>query len=218
MSLEIGGLVFANQNLAKNHVRSILKSIGDGGYIDKTNPFFNFFLDLVMRHPKHEEKIGKGVNRFLVYSDWANENCFGFDIERIDLTKENISFNQCVTGHNKSEKNVVIGVFRHVINDDIVGFKNLNFKPGMQCPLCGCILNKKFDAHVDHILPFKDILASFLKKEPNTPKVFDIDPSTKQKCFRMEDAFYAVNWIYYHRSLATYRILCSTCNVSRRID
>lgn len=120
-------------------------------------------LDLLQGHCQRDEKIGCGVARLFVAPapDHANTRCFW--IERTDGKKSDFGFNACVDGIKKLNHEDL----RKLVRPQIRDFKArrlaacrdvfISDLSGISAPVA--------DAHVDHVIPFDEIVASFAERE-----------------------------------------------------
>lgn len=99
-------------------------------------------------------------------------------------------------------------IMRHVVYSDMRGFR-LSQEP-QECAACGAV----DDLTTDHFAPPFDEIASGFILENGLPEI--VGPSEKTKVVS-EFANFAVKakWIAYHAALATYQILCRSCNSSK---
>jgi hypothetical protein len=117
--------------------------------------------DLLQCHVDREQKIGAGIKRLFV--DYAPDHpslCFW--VERVDGGKTDFGVPACLQG---------IGVlnrqsFRQVIRPVIDAFRQRRI--GNATTFVSDVSGKRFsimEAHVDHEIPFDDIIASFANAE-----------------------------------------------------
>jgi hypothetical protein len=116
---------------------------------------------------------------------------------------------------------------RRAISDQIMNYRNNNRGNKEICALCGIsnrnnniFENGVIEFHVDHKEPsFMSIRDSFINEKKNQgviiPTIFNDDEFNIPN-FREEDESFKNDWWEYHRSNATYQILCKLCNLRKK--
>ena len=102
--------------------------------------------------------------------------------------------------------------FRTAIRHQIEGFKAMEYKEGLICPLTKTPITKK-NVEVDHILPFRTILQDFIVKN-------GVDLFTVQTCYSnrrtiLVDQVLTLKWQAYHLEHATLRLTTRAGNRQR---
>lgn len=92
--LTIGGKQFASQKDAVFFLQELLHK--EPVCATVREPFHAFLCDLVARHPRAAEKIGKGIERFTIEPALFGTLCFY--LHRVDGTRTDFSFMKCVRG------------------------------------------------------------------------------------------------------------------------
>lgn len=81
------------------------------------------------------------------------------------------------------------------------------------CSLCGSSQNLQ----VDHKSPtFHHIKQSFLSKQDRVPSVFGFQRSSCVPVFLKGDSYFKRKWQQFHHDHAEFRLLCRSCNCSRK--
>ena len=80
------------------------------------------------------------------------------------------------------------------------------------CVKCGSTTN----LHVDHESPQFEALCKSFEARHVMPTSFDDHPQLHMAIFRKQDVNLANAWIRYHDDTCKLRMLCATCNMSRR--
>jgi hypothetical protein len=209
----IGDQHFKTKRDCLEFTRTLLKTLGYCE-IDKDNPNFNFFLSLINLHPEKDEKIGVGIEKFIVMQNVLNKKTFHMMVKRYDGSSVDFSWVTCCLLRKPSKNEDLNKALRHAISDDMI-----NFKRGVQmmkCNLCGVEDVHYSDFHVDHVKPFREIRSAFLKVEHTAPKEFDSDPLTFATTFKGEDFEFKERWRQFHREQCELQILCAKCNRDKR--
>lgn len=92
--LTIGKRHFETCNAADRFVEALL--YGQALKVAIQEPDHSFLTALISRHPRAQEKIGKGIDHFTVEYSVRGRRCFC--LIRIDGTKTDFSFYECVRG------------------------------------------------------------------------------------------------------------------------
>jgi hypothetical protein len=92
--LTIGKRSFETRNAASRFVKDLLYSQPLKVAIQE--PHHSFLTDLISRHPRAEEKVGKGIDHFTVVNSVRGGRCFC--LTRIDGTKTDFTFYECMRG------------------------------------------------------------------------------------------------------------------------
>lgn len=204
ISLVLGGKKYKSIADAKNELK--LK-------INNFDPKDQFWFDLIKLHPNSIDKIGAGIDSFFVTRNIGGHK--QLNIKRIDGSIVDFSFLKCFSRKSKTPKQNLNAAMRTSISNQIKMFKDENFYSGFVCGLCGVIVNDRLNAHVDHIIRFKEISEDFLKDRQVIPLEFDDDPVSNSAAFKREDNGFELDWYLYHARHAKLRLICATCNLRR---
>ena len=204
MKVEIGTTTFHSITQAKETVKNLIYSIGVTTEVN--NPLL---YDLIKLHYDYENKTKNMVSLGIE----ARDKGLGLVIHnKTDTTT--ISWKCCFDGESTSEALLTLA-FRTSIEPQIWRYK-LNHFPSM-CHLCD-----REATEADHIYEFCHIRDDFLRNYQGTiPTKFRKTPrnhSTPNRTAFLEEDPIELAFQDYHRSVATYRPLCRTCNGSRKID
>lgn len=186
----------------KEYVRRHIREIGPCTSLRQTHPvFFDFITTLLKQHTnpsRMDYVVDVGIKPNEVYGH----------LELFVLKKymekewpEDISWHKCLGG---KPKELYIRACRYEISSQIWDFKK-DSEP--ICVQCGS--TEKL--HVDHIRPFTDILACFME-DRKAPTSF-LDASGNQ--VSIEDRKWGEEWAEYHRTHATFQMLCAGCNLRK---
>jgi len=207
--VKFGNLEFKSQKDAKEYVRQLFESIGTCYSLkNKNNSHFNKVLDVLKRHPRASEKLDN-------LKDIEVKKCkLGFALFVIynDGTSDDISWNMCITGREKSDSSKLKSALRYAIEDQIQDYKDEN-----DTSYCNeCFTPIYDDLHIDHVIHFAKLVYDFNKTRSDIPTVFDDARDLPgHKIFKSSDSKYENEWKTYHRNNAILRPLCRQCNLSR---
>lgn len=180
---------------------------------NKSNDDFLFFIELCKRHPNHEDKLNNMID-FEIKPDSINKKVLTLHIIKSDNTTIDISIPKCVSGKSSTDYELYNRSLRTVINPQIQEYKKAN-KNITNCPICNKILNYD-NTHVDHIIHFAKLVDDFTKiNKIKIPSKYDqTDKNTK--CFTQKDKHIGLLFYDYHFKNADLRIICDTCNLTRK--
>jgi hypothetical protein len=199
-STTVGDLVFRNLNDLESFTRKKLNSQDFSG----TDIFWK---DLVLRHPNAKEKIGAGFKTLLrEKNQWGN--AYVTFIERIDGSIVDISVLKCAKAKDTSDKAKLLQAMRVAIVPSILRFKKT--KP-LDCEECGEV----YRPEIHHVIPFKDLSETFLKKHL-APVAFDSCAFTFRPIFKKQDEDFKNKWIHYHDKHSKLQVLCKNCHIKKR--
>jgi len=205
---QIGEIGFKTKTEAVNYTRNILKN-NLGRIITKNDKLFNYLLCMVEMHTDRDEKIGAGIDSFIIKLN--NYNNIALYINRIDNTKIDISWKYVCQFKPRNSNHNLISALRNSINYQICEYRSKN-SDKLICELC----QSKNNIHIDHIIHFQKIREDFINSTRLTiPEKFDDCPNTHQAVFKYKDLEFRKQWAKYHKENATLRPLCRDCNLSR---
>jgi hypothetical protein len=92
--LTIGGKHFATRKDAIFVIQQLLNR--EPLFATVGEPFHTFLCDLVARHPRAAEKIGKGISHFTIGTGLYGTLCLY--LHRVDGTRTDFSYLKCVRG------------------------------------------------------------------------------------------------------------------------
>jgi hypothetical protein len=93
-ALTIGQRRFETRVAAHRYVEDLLYSLPFKVAIQE--PHHSFLKALISRHPRAEEKVGKGIDHFTVEHSVRGRRCFC--LTRIDGTKADFTMSACILG------------------------------------------------------------------------------------------------------------------------
>lgn len=162
-------------------------------------------------HPDVAEKTGAGVHHFETGPgpDGFGSTCFY--VVRVDGSKASFSYKTCLNG-KASPWAIFCSALRGAVSLEILDWKNRQFDSFgfATCGLCGASLNRN-EVHADHVHPntFNALAIAFCRDNYINPEMVKYADSPM---WELADKQLEQEWIEYHRSHCTLRILCAPCN------
>ena len=211
MSVTVGNIQFKTKAQLREHVKGLLKRIGQCESLHSKDPAtFQFLLSLFERHPNPIKS--KNVIDVAIKHNPCFKN-LEFVLIKQDGTTDDISYKVCVDNRMKDCLKVAM---RTAIVDQILEFKYS--QPLLRCAVCSKA-GSEYQYEVDHVVWFDKLCAEFMSEfsdqfQGKIPTHFN-DNEAHVKCFRGEDCDFEKAWQTYHRERADLRILCANCNRSR---
>lgn len=206
--IKLGAIVFKTKKAVTEYLYKLYEEKEKGFRVYPGDEYFNFFFDLLRRHPEFEFKTRFGIEYFNFGSNPLH-NFTELQVVGSGGRYEPFSPKEAISGSVKKE-NRLNEAMRIAIESQIDYFINTNPKPKC-CPLCK--VTKDY-YHVDHIIKFRDLVADFIK---------DYAPPTefqRTKEFRWEfkdsDIDYNAKWQDYHMENSALRWICAECNIKLR--
>lgn len=212
MKFEIGDKVFSSKKEAIEFTRNLIAQLTLSTPIH--GDALEFFVNLLDRHPEAEQKIGVGVDFITVDrpAEFPMTKCLF--VHRIDGSKTDFSYKACFDGkHNR--RSDVSQAFRDAVVDQILAFKNANYKPNQLCPMTQKVLTGS-NVHVDHVYPmtFKYLISEFLELRGMTYDDVLITDSTDLQCRAgLADSDFKKVWQEYHATHANLRVISLKANL-----
>src|SRR5262249_31471879 len=201
MRILIGDTCFPSKAAATDAIRRVLYRYPLGATVSDVD--HAFLADVLARHPDAAIKIGVGVASFEVE---ANLGSRGFWLTRIDGTRTDWSFLSCLTPPTHAQD--VVAALRTEVRDQVQRFKAMQFLGGAaRCAVTGVTLTID-GAHVDHAIPFVDLVDAFLTAQQLTVDALDVQPTCDGNTdTRLSDRQVAQQWADYHRNHARLRLV-----------
>lgn len=196
-------------------VRALLLSC-DGRRILPGDSVFEQLQALVERHPRADEKIGGGIIGFVVYRGWGNH--IALDILRVDGARVDVSWRKCVSRHEFTQRAKLRRAMREAVDVQVRASRDYWLRTAAICGLCALPIEPgSDDVHIDHVVPFEQLVREFLKSYPTpAPTSFDENPETHMTCFRDTDRSWCGDWQWFHNERAKLRITHARCNLMRQ--
>jgi hypothetical protein len=208
----IGSLEFKSITACYEYARKIINS--EIGKFEANHPTYNFLIDLLENHPEKNEKIGCGVNYFIIEPNRLNPTGNGVYIIRNDGSCIDFSWRLCC-GKNKNASTYNYNLtfaMRNAVKEYTIGYKQSH---ELKCEVC-LITNLEYSQyHVDHkTTPFSLIVEQFLQVNKCNNISFNDCYLSHSAEFKQDEPI-KNKWIEYHNQVADYQILCASCNSSK---
>lgn len=213
--IKIGKLTFKTKKDTISYFKKILNSYNFGEQLNPND--FNEVFELLKKHHKSQEKIGKGIKEIRV--EELRYKTKGFLIVRTDSTTEYFSYLKCINGRSNPLQKFS-KTCREIVKDDINNvklsyFKNNSKKGMVKCQETG-ELCKWTDLVVDHRQPntFSVIVDRFI--EVNNIKIETMEYiDTEIYGSKFKDVSLSEKFREYHKEKAVLRIVRKEKNLSR---
>jgi len=219
MKIKIGNTEYKTIKECEKAVREKIKKMYlDNEYIiTPQNPNFIFLMDILNNHPENYDKIGVGVDAFILSIEPTFKKGIQIFIKRIDETTEVFSWIICCGGRKITTKSFQLDAMRYAVKSITIDFKNNN---DLICAICKVENLEYSKYHTDHkTIPFIEIANNFINKTINMPSQFDrhINPEINGYGynFKNEDKHIEQQWYDYHLQYSDFQILCKTCNLKK---
>lgn len=187
----------------KTTIRDQIEAIGQCKSLRSEHPKeYVFFYELFQKHPHAERKRVSEITDIFIQQSWGD---FRLGYRLRDGTKDTISWNKCLSGKPDSPDMLLTRAMRTAIMYQMKIYRRSQVG---RCVLCSA--EKEITA--DHYpVKFRHIKEEFL--QTHTPPTTFTKNYRSQDCFREEDKEFERQWQEFHEQKASYRILCSTCNM-----
>ena len=183
---------------------------------------FSDLHSLFVRNPDYQEKVGSGVDHFIVDKspDWPT-NCFY--VVRRDGTRTDFSYKASVDGQEIPFKARVSSAFRYTVYEELVELKALAIKERLLpngkiiCDATGQEI-ETHEAELDHQPPktFQVLLDDYLKAHALTYAEIPLSsPKDNQSAYSITDLDLVEDFQRYHREAGSFRIIQAAYNRSQ---
>jgi len=171
-----------------------------------------FLHDLIRRHPEYALKASSGIARFEIR---PNPRFPGntFWIIRIDGSETDFSFLRCIKGIPLTHRERVIAAMRGHVLAQILDYKKENLAADTKCALTGAPLADE-DGHVDHVVPFIDMVHAFLENVP-IETIELMPPGDGKFGEQFADFRLIAQWQEFHRKRAQLQLCTAQANMSK---
>jgi 5-methylcytosine-specific restriction endonuclease McrA len=196
MTITIGEQQFKTQKVFKEYLKTIWIKHENKVISHNTFPEVHKMLShVLMRHPLlfDEKPI-----EFLAIKGQYKEMAWMYKLH--NTTLEKFSMLKCISGKDKTEHNQRNDILRKLIEHDTLHFVKSNER---KCSVCSI-----YEGEVDHIIPFCELVQTFLVTEHN--KYPNIMIKNKEKVFT--DEGFMSRWKSYHCKHAKLQFLCKPCH------
>ena len=204
-----------NMSSANGYVRQLLKQFNENINIDNEEIF-----SLICYHPT--KQINKNNIEWLRMKNRKpfNQLALTYKYKNSEI-EDDISWKLCIRnmyGKYKRDEEYIKNVHTAFRNESHNGtkkeyfIKNTSIENDNFVGVCELCKLKTKNITTDHYpFPYKNTLCEF--ETDNKIKISDIDIyENENNLIRIKDKKIARNWLFFHDQIATYRLLCNTCN------
>jgi len=203
--MDIGTIHFTTKKQLEQYIKHIISTIGRCSSLLHSE-HYPFFLELLQRHPRYPEKFQNMID-ISIQPNIITPQYLELRLINTDGTTDDISWKQCVSG---KPRNPFHSALRVAVDDQILSFRQ---SQSMICAICNIVDANEY--HVDHVMHFEQIKYDFLQINQSTPPTVFQNTRDNRKAFTEDDKEYENQWKLYHKTHATLRILCRSCNLTR---
>jgi hypothetical protein len=211
--------IFTSQVKIKTYAEKIIQELYSSSKTEKVIITLNsfggkFLLEILNKHPWKYEKIGTGIDSFIIKKNKINSRGFEINIKRNDGSIIDFSWVKCVKGKFPTNNKKLLEAMREAISIQIISYKNTHKHICKNCRET----SKAQRYHVDHDNPeFKELSETFLKENKNHPKQFGENIDTHITKFLIKDHLFEKKWQKFHKTYANLQILCESCNLRKKL-
>jgi hypothetical protein len=202
MKISLGQMEFVTQKSAKEEIQKRLHAAETETPLDD----FEFWMNLLERHPSASDKIGCGVVSFKVTLNRYRQRCL-YAI-RWDGTPVDFSFLKCL--RPSTPKELFAKALRHAVEDQIIAFREAVFS-GQEttiCPILGKAVTRS-QVNVDHEPPwrFETLVQKFSIDEKVDPKTAVAPSVDGELGRRLSDPALEARFREFHKTHAKLRVI-----------
>jgi hypothetical protein len=205
----IGTTEFETKQKAETFVKQKIDTNAKRDKIERKDEDFQFFLDLIQKHIRFEEKYGN-TSQVQAFKFVAKKRSM-FVITNSCPNGDSISWQNCVKGFKNESKKDFICAARMEIEDQKKVFINEN-----KCPeFCIVCHNSMITPEIDHFpIRFEDLLENCVATYVGPlPTEFE-KGHNNASIFGTKNNAFAEYWSKFHEVNASLRFVCQHCNVS----
>ncbi len=216
--IEIGTHQFPTRDAAKAHIRALLARYTPGDLVEGDD--HETLTELTLRHPRADEKVGAGIDRFrVILGPYGRSRAF--EILRTDGTGTDISFPKCVDGE-PPHRTLVLRSLRLVVEPDVNALRQRLFRAligedgRIPCELTRARLLPT-GGHLDHIAPhtFLRLVTVFLAAHGLDIDTVPLAPSRDGEIGRrLLDPDLGAQFRAFHARIARFRFIAARENLS----
>lgn len=160
----------------------------------------DFMLNVFRHHPQFEDKCGDGFRGIIIRRDTYGNRCF--NIERKNGTTVDISWHHALSPVT-SQKKWFVAALREEVKGQVFSFKNTC---ACICGICGGEICGNM--HIDHIIPFRELVAEFFGDELHETVDYG-------EYSLLKDRNIASRWVEYHKMFALLQPTHAKCNLKK---
>jgi hypothetical protein len=211
--IQIIDLSFRTRRAAIEHFRRMLHRYDLNERVSEQDAIeLRWLLD---RHHEREQKVGRGIDYFVVRRNPEYPTQCGFFIVRADGAGTDLSYLKCIDGKAPAPMLEAKWAMRAEVRDDIRGAKQKYFDERadehgqVKCPSSGKLITIE-EADADRAPPrtFDTLALAFLEARGIKADATFVTPSTDNQYEpRMVDRELAAAWLAYHHKLSAIRVV-----------
>ena len=206
---QIGARIYSSKEKATIAVRAVRDKYRCGETVADPEDA-RFLYDLLCMHPHAEQKIGPGVQSFSVEQNQHGTS--GFWLLRVDGSRTDWSFVVCLTP--PTHRKEVLSGLRAAIQDQIWAFRDFCFLRAFEIP-CAVTQEQitRETAHVDHEIPFADLVECWFSETHLTFADVPVNPTTDGSTeTTLADPLHVLSWQTFHSKHARLRMVSAKAN------
>ncbi|MFX4299844.1 DCL family protein [Pseudosulfitobacter pseudonitzschiae] len=212
----IGGLCFLGRKPAYAHLRRVLNNHKVGDILNRHEDVL--FRDVVKRHPRAKEKIGAGIDHFVI--ERGTRGTLGIKIVRVDKSEDDLSIKKCIYG-NDTHRRRVLRAMRRGVSDDIADLRRQwydRYRHGNRDGVMRCALSGRYipieQGHMDHIPPmtFEVLALTFLAHKSVGFDQIEFGETGLHEEERLADSDLEDEFRQWHANLAQLRFIADNQN------
>ena len=169
--------------------------------------FDRFFVD----HDWMKRKTkGRPIRNYVLIKDDYGGYCLGFQFD--DDSYESITAKQMLTCFGKgtiSDDERFLSAMRYEVKYQSEEYRRINDHKMLEC--YDCCAPREAGLQIDHLIPFKQILADFLKLHDKEEMKKRMSKAEEQFYWRLDERDRKL-WCDYHKSRAVFQFLCRDCH------
>ena len=213
--IHICKLGFSSQEKLRSYIKELLIRIGENSSV-KATEYYQFLYEFCSRHPDKNKMIG--VIDIRIVSEYDHYRLYLVKAEGVNPTVEDISIKKCISGRDNTPNENFNLALRLSVLPQIIAFKQT--ADLSRCVLCKIAFSEAGKViHIDHFKPqFHTIVSQFKEKFNPILPVEYLKGQNGYLGFVGDDKLTEKEFVLYHATVATFRVLCKDCNCSRSLD
>jgi hypothetical protein len=205
----LGDYVYKNKNELKESIKNFLQRAREG-IVTHPETIEKLHYLLVM-HPKAACKIGVGVKDFSVTSNTQGSGK-SFEVIRKDNSRERFSYKACIDGERQTQRAKTIEALRFIIRQQMIDFRSSLQFP-VRCAISGKLVHNNDELHIDHHIPFWELVTEFLEEENLT--LDQLETSGSGEYLHLIDEAISRNFFKFHEENAKLQPTLKEYNIKK---
>jgi hypothetical protein len=219
--VDLGHRSFRTQKEAQEYFRGEIAKRVVGAVITSDEEFFQDVRALIERHSERDQKVGVGIDAFIVKLDETKNKMLW--LRRTDGSSTDFSYLKCISGRGMTLYSEFTKAARVAIRPDIDECRDAYFRQHgnsdgqAPCEQTGELMAVG-DCHVDHFpISFKDLVDQFLKQTGIVPSREILSaPADRQTFTSFTCEKTAAHFVQYHRENAKLMVVHKQVNLTRK--